>query len=338
MNAIILVGGYGTRLRPFTLHEPKPVLPFANQPFIESLFFRLANCGIKKVVLSAFHETAKLKKRIGAARHFGLKISVVKEKQPLGTGGAIRWAWPDESRPCLVMNGDILSDLDISPFIRDHQRSLAEASLWTIPVKDPSAFGVIESDRKGRISRFVEKPKPGQSRSHNINAGMYLMEPSVLQWIKKGEVISIERQVFPKMLNEGALMRAWSSSSRVYWKDLGTPQNYLGSHQDFLQGIIKIKRGSKSLWAAPKKKNLLGSRVRLAAGVKLETTCLGDGCRVEKGAFISSSVLMARCTVGPGAVVEGAILGAGVQIGAGAVVRPGSLIAANTKISAYSVI
>lgn len=250
MDAIILAGGKGTRLRPLTDKIPKPVLPVGGRPFIESQFARLARCGVKRVIVSAQYRTAELKKQLKTCRPFGMKVEVRKEPRPMGTGGAIRFAWPKGSPFCLVLNGDVLSNFDIRPMVSHHCKSGAVVSLWVVPVKDPSAFGVIESQRgTGRISRFVEKPRPGQSSSRWINAGLYAMSKEVLDFIPRGKKCSVEREVFPALLEAGTRMSAFKAKQKVYWRDIGTLENYEAANRDVSSGrlIVTIPGGAR-LW------------------------------------------------------------------------------------------
>ncbi|HXC65439.1 MAG TPA: nucleotidyltransferase family protein, partial [bacterium] len=210
-QAVILAGGFGTRLRPLTTKTPKPLLGLGGRPFLETLFLRLSQAGVRHAVLSAHHQSQVLRAALPKLRRFGLKVTLIRESKPLGTGGAIRFAWPDPAQPCLVLNGDILTDLDLGPLAKAHLASGADATLWSLVVEDTSAFGVIERDRKGRVTRFVEKPKPGQSRSRDVNAGLYALSASVRAAIPAGRAVSVEREVFPGLLASGAELRLYHS-------------------------------------------------------------------------------------------------------------------------------
>jgi mannose-1-phosphate guanylyltransferase len=330
-DAIILAGGFGTRLRPLTARTPKPLLPLGNRPFLETLFQRLAAAGIKRAALSAHHQAAVLKAALPKLKRFGLAVTLVRESKPLGTGGAIRYAWPDPLAPCLALNGDILSDLDIGALIKAHAASGADATLWSIPVEDTAAFGVIETDARGRVTRFVEKPRPGESPSRDINAGLYALQPGVRAAIAPGRAVSVEREVFPGLLAQGASLRLYRAPRRPYWSDIGTPAAYLQAHRDLLRGALK---GARSLWPAPDRQgSLRGAACRVAAGAVVRASVLGPGCRVAAGAVVEDSVLGAGCAVGGGAVLRGLLLAPGCRIGArcrppaGAVLGPGTTLA-----------
>lgn len=308
-NAVILAGGFGTRLQPLTFDIPKPLLPVGNRPFLETQFFRLKQAGVKRVVLSVFHQAPQMRAALKTMNRFGLKVSVALEPKPLGTGGAIAFAWPDRSKPCLVLNGDVLSDFAISPLVRRHEQSGAKATLWVIEVQDTSAFGVIESSGGGRIKRFIEKPKKGQTRSHSINAGLYALSPEVLGLIPRGKMVSIEREIFPRLLSEKMSAFAFKAARRPYWNDIGNPAAYLRANLDLLDGRMK-----------------LGA---LFKGLKGDSV-IGKGCTIGKGAEISRSVLLPGCRVGEGARIEGAVLGRHCEIGKGASIRPGAVLGAST--------
>ena len=311
-NAIILAGGFGTRLRPLTLDTPKPLLAVGNRPFLETQFYRLKKAGVKRVTLSVFHQAAQMKAALRKLDSFGLKVTLAKEPRPLGTAGAIAWAWPDKNKPCLVLNGDVLSDFEIGQLSQSHLKSGAKATLWVIDVAETSAFGVIESDRLGVIRRFVEKPRPGETESKAINAGLYALSSEVLRLIPQGRAVSIERETFPSLLQNGMPAYAFSAPQRPYWNDIGTPAAYLRANLDLLQGRLKIG----SLF-----KGLKGASV------------IGPGCKVAADAQVTGSLLLEGCKVGSGARIEGAILGKRCIIGAGVSLREGAVLGAGTHIS-----
>jgi mannose-1-phosphate guanylyltransferase len=311
-DAIILAGGFGTRLRPLTLDTPKPLLPVGNRPFLETQFCRLKEAKVKRVVLSIFHQAAAMRRAVKKLNKFGLKVTVVEEPQPLGTGGAIAYSWPNRKLPCLVLNGDILSDFEIFPMAQQHVKSGAGATLWVIDVKETSAFGVIETGLGGRIRRFVEKPRPGETESKSINAGLYALSPEVLRMIPSGRSVSIERETFPELLKQGIGTQVYASKKRPYWNDIGTPPAYLRANLDVLDGHLKIG----SLW-----KGLKGSSV------------IAKDCVIAADASIERSVLLEGCSVGAGAKIEGAILGKHCVLEAGTRVREGAVFGRGTRLT-----
>ena len=333
-QAVILAGGFGTRLRPLTARCPKPLLELGGRPFLETLFLRLAAAGVGHAVLSVHHQASVLAAALPKLRRFGLRVTLTREAKPLGTGGAIRHAWPDPSKPCLVLNGDILTDMDLAPMVRAHAASGAAATLWSIRVEDTSAFGVIERDARGRVTRFVEKPKPGQSRSHDINAGLYALAPSVRSAIPAGRAVSVEREVFPGLLAAGAELRLYRSPRAVLWSDIGTPAAYLQAHQDLLAGRLWGGRGpAQALWGRPDRwGSLRGAGSKVAAGAAVENSVLGRGCAVGAGALVQGSALAQGCVVGEGAQLRGVVLAAGVTVGARCVLSPGVVLGPGARL------
>lgn len=334
-DAIILAGGFGTRLRPLTARTPKPLLPLGGRPFLETLFARLAVGGVKRVVLSVHHQAPLLAKAVPKLRRWGLKVELRREPRPLGTGGAIRYAWPDPKHPCLVLNGDVLSDLSIRELALAHQRRGAAATLWTIPVEETSAFGVLECGPGGKVKRFVEKPRPGESPSRLINAGLYALEPAVLAMIPAGQPVSVEREIFPALVAKGLEVWVFQSKQPVYWSDIGTPAAFLQAHLDLLNHRLWHGRGlAVKLWGkVDRRGNLLAPGVRLAQGALVSQSVLGAGCIVEAGARVEASVLMEGCNVGAQARLQGALLGPGVSVGARCELRPGAVLGQGTRLS-----
>jgi mannose-1-phosphate guanylyltransferase len=332
-DAVILAGGFGTRLLPLTERTPKPLLTIGNRPFLETLFARLAQAGVKRVVLSVHHKAAVLRRALPGLRHFSMKLVLRWEPAPLGTGGAIRYAWPDPAKACLVLNGDVLSDFDIRRLQASHAWGKSLATLWAIRVKDTSAFGVMECDPRGRVQRFVEKPMPGQSDSRLANAGLYALEPAVLGFIEPGSS-SVERDVFPRLLDQGLDLRVCAAPAGTYWNDIGTPASYLRAQQDLLRRRLWKGRGlALSLWGKPDRRgNLLAASVRIAPGAGVEFSVLGADCRVAEGARLKGCVLHPGCRIGAGASLEGAVLGGKVRVDPGCVVPPGTVLGSGTHV------
>ena len=303
MQAILLVGGFGTRLRPLTLTTPKQMLPVLDRPMIEHVVSGLRRHGVARVVLALGYHDDAFRAAYPDGRCAGAELCCVVEPEPLDTAGAIRFAYEASDMGAspgtfLVANGDVITDLDAGEMLRLHRSAGAEATIHLIEVEDPSRYGVVVTDAGGRVTDFVEKPPP-PAPSRWINAGTYLMEPSVIGRIERGRRVSVEREVFPAMADAGTL---WALRRNTYWVDAGTPQTYLRAQLDLLDG----RRGP-----AP-------------AGVSPEAV-------VDPGAVIERSVVMAGAVVDPGAVIERAVVMAGAVVGAGSVVRrsavhPGAVI------------
>ena len=313
-------------------------MPVANEPFLATLLSRLAKAGVRRVTLSACFEAKALRQSLAGFRRFGMALRVIDERQPLGTGGAIRFAWWDPSAPTLALNGDALSDWDFRLLLAEHRRQRAMATLWVRPVEDVSRFGVVEHDAQGRVQRFVEKPKPGEAKGRDINAGAYVLEPAVRALIPPGRSVSIERETFPACLTQGLKTVACGCPASTYWRDIGNPTEYLAANMDALdQALPGLMRGRAAAWQKPGRgKALLAPGCRIAKDALVARAALAKGCSVASGASVKDSVLWAGCKIGEGAVVEGALLGRRVLVGAFATVRPGAVLGDGAKVPAYS--
>jgi NDP-sugar pyrophosphorylase family protein len=338
MDAIILAGGQGLRLRPLTLKTPKPLVPVANEPFLATLLARLAAAGVRRVTLSACYQARALRRSLAGFQRFGMALRVIDERRPLGTGGAIRFAWWDPAAPTLALNGDALSDWDFRLLLAEHRRQRAQATLWVRPVEDVSRFGVVEHNAQGRVLRFVEKPKPGEARGRDINAGAYVLEPAVRALIPAGRAVSIERETFPACLAQGLKTVACGCPASTYWRDIGNPAEYLAANMDALdQALPGLARGKSKAWSKPGRgQALLAPGCQVAAGAQVRHSVLAPGCQVAAGARVQDSVLWQGCQIGEGAVVEGAVLGRGVTVGAFATLKPGVVLGDGARLPAYS--
>jgi mannose-1-phosphate guanylyltransferase len=315
LEAILLVGGQGTRLRPLTIGTPKPLLPTAGVPFLAHQFAKAAAAGITHVVLATAYRASMFTECFGDGAAFGLEISYVHEAEPLGTGGAIRNAasglrsGPDS--PVVVLNGDVLSGHDISAQIDLHRKADAAVTLHLVEVPDPSRFGCVPIDGDGRVTAFLEKtPNPVTNR---INAGCYVFRRSVIDEIPPGQVISVERSTFPDLISAGAPVVGYPDSS--YWLDVGTPEA-------FVQGSCDLVRGRLASAAVPGPPGELltldGASVDPAAQVR-GGTAVGAGARVGADAYVTGSVLFDAASIGAGARVSGSVIGRGTVVGEGVV-------------------
>jgi len=310
MQAIVLVGGEGTRLRPLTESVPKPALPLVDRPFLAYMVEWLAGHGVTEVVLACGFMPDALRGVLGEDEWAGVRIRYVVEPEPRGTAGAIRFAADqlgDELEPrFLALNGDVLTDLDLSALLTAHAQRGARATLGLHPVEDSSAYGLVSTDEGGTVLEFLEKtgePVPGE-----INAGMYVLDRSVLELIPAGEEISIEHDVFPRLVGDGLFGLRLDG----YWMDIGTPERYLQASWDILEGRVetRVTPTAPGLW--------VGTGARVAEGATVgPRAVVGPGCQVGAGAEVRDSVLLESCTVGGGARVRGSILSAGVEVGAG---------------------
>jgi mannose-1-phosphate guanylyltransferase len=312
VKALILTGGFGTRLRPLTHTRPKHLLPIANRPHVEHVFDLLVRQGISDVVLLTSYLAQAFAPAIERGGQMGLRVEVTHEKEPLGTAGAIKNAQSLVSEEALlVFNGDILTDIDLSKVVEWHRSRAAEASILLTPVEDPSAFGVVPTEPDGRVLGFIEKPPVGTAPTNLINAGVYVFEPSILDRIPAGEVWSAEHQLFPQLVEEGAALYALGGDA--YWMDIGTPRKFLEANLDALAGRFVTDAVAEPGAGAV----VAGEGVEIHPDAVVTDACLGAGARIAE-ATIERSVLLPGATVGEGALVRGAVLGEGVVVEAGA--------------------
>ena len=233
MQALILAGGKGTRLRPLTVYTPKPIVPICNRPFLLYQIDTLRRAGIKDITLSLSYQPHKIEQLLGDGSDYGVNLKYTVEPQPMGTAGAYKYAEELIREPTVVFNGDILTDLDLKAVIREHNARKATATIVLTPVDNPSAYGLVETEPDGRVHRFLEKPKPDEITVNTINAGTYILEPRVLDYIPAGENHSFEYGLFPTLLEKGEPFFA-HIPQRTYWIDIGTPERYLQAHMDLL--------------------------------------------------------------------------------------------------------
>ena len=350
MKAVVLVGGEGTRLRPLTLTAPKQMLPIVGVPMIERVLGHLATHGVDEAVLSLGYLPDAFMETYPEGTAAGVRLTYAVEPQPLDTAGAVRFAaaFGEVDETFVVVNGDVLTDLDLSALVEFHRARGAEGTIALHPVADPSAFGVVPTDEEGRVTAFVEKPPRDEAPTNEINAGTYVLEPSVLARIPESGRVSIERETFPAMVRDG---RLFALSDEGYWLDTGTPAAFLEANFDYVSG----RRGTpvapglvaqgelllegKSELAG----DLVGRSVVFAdcvveAGARVERCVLGRGVTVSPGAVVSDSVLMDGCHVAADAKVAGSIMGPRSIVGQRADVRPVSVLGADAVVSSGTVV
>ena len=319
MKALILAGGLGTRLRPLTFTRPKHMLPIANVPHIEHVFDLLRRHGIDEVVLLTSYLADAFSEVIDRAAGRGMSVVTTFEEEPLGTAGALKNAQGFVGDDTFVaFNGDILTDLDLTAVLGWHREKGAEATIVLHAVDDPSAFGVVPTDADGRVLGFIEKPPPGEATTNLINAGVYVLEPSVLERIPAGRVWSAERQLFPQLVDDGAALFALGTDA--YWTDIGTPDKYRQANLDALVGrypVPGIRIG--------RDQTIVAADAQVDGGARVHASCLGPGCVVGSGALIEESVLLAGARVEPRASVIRSVLGAGSVVARHAVVEDAAI-------------
>lgn len=342
----MLVGGVGTRLRPLTLTAPKQVLPIVEIPMIERVLAYLEGHGVDQVVLSLGYLHDAFEALFPQGRAGGVALTYAVEPEPLDTAGAVgfaaRAAGIDER--FLVVNGDILTDLDVTAMVAFHEERGALATISLAQVPDPSAFGLVPIDERGRVAAFVEKPAAGMAGPSLINAGTYVLEPAVLELIPQGRRVSIEREVFPALAESGSL---YGFESAEYWTDTGTPAQYLQAQLDLVSGrrpgpplagasaadgVWRV--GSAQVGGAVRGPALIGEGARIDAGALVEGSVIGAGSRIHRRARVRGSVLLPGAVVAEGAVVERSILGRGARAGAGAHVSGVSVVGDGYEVAA----
>ena len=352
----MLVGGFGTRLRPLTLTVPKNLVPVAGVPLIERVIARLAAHGVDRVVLSLGYRPDSFFAAFPDDTVAGVPLIYVVEPEPLDTGGAIRFAARQAGLrdTFLVANGDVLTDLDVTELIDVHRRTGAEATIALTPVEDPSRFGVVTTGDDGRVTAFIEKPEPGTASTNLINAGTYVFEPSVLSRVPADQKVSLEREVFPALVADGTL---FALASERYWLDVGLPDSYVQASTDLLDGTRGAgpptpgaDRRAEGGWTLGEPvvdpgadiddQSLLCDGCHVGPAVEARRSVIGPASRVAGGVRLEDAVLLAGAIIGEGALVERSIIGPGAVVGAGAkvtglsVLGEGAVVAPGTSVDA----
>ncbi|MFI1017641.1 sugar phosphate nucleotidyltransferase [Streptomyces sp. NPDC020965] len=352
-EAILLVGGKGTRLRPLTVNTPKPMIPAAGVPFLTHQLARARAAGVEHIVLATSYLAEVFEPYFGDGSAMGLSLEYVTEQEPLGTGGAIRnvaerlTSGPDE--PVLIFNGDILTGLDIGALVTTHRTSGADVSLHLTRVPDPRAFGLVPTDADGRVTAFLEKPQtPEEIVTDQINAGAYVFRRSVIDTIPTGRPVSVERETFPDLLSSGAHLQGMVDST--YWLDLGTPQAFVRGSADLVLGrapspAVPGRRGDRlvleSASVAPDAKLTGGTVVcegaTVGAGARIDAGVVLRDAVVEEGAVITSSLIGAGARVGARTRLSHVVIGDGAVVGADNELREGARVWCDARLPAGSV-
>ncbi|MFC1869763.1 sugar phosphate nucleotidyltransferase [Chloroflexota bacterium] len=308
MKAVILVGGEGTRLRPLTCNIPKAMVPILNRPFLEHLLRYLEKHGVRDVILAMGYNPDPIRSHLGDGAQFGVRLTYLVEESPLGTAGAVKNAEPLLDGPCVVFNGDILTEIDLTAMIKRHQAIKPRASIALTPVDNPTIYGVVETDARGMVQRFVEKPGWDEVTSNMINAGIYILEPEVLAHIPASTPFMFEHHVFPPLLKAGEPILSYPSDA--YWIDIGTPEKYMQVHHDLL-----LRSGNTGIQTEGE------SHIHPAARIE-GPVLYGEECVIAEDAEIRGPVVLGpRCQIAKGAVIAGAILWESSQVKEGAMLR-----------------
>lgn len=327
MKAIVLAGGFGTRLRPLSCSRPKMLFPVANKPLIDYTLQNLSDGGVDTVILSVYYMAESLVRYLGPTKS-GLGILYSREQRPLGTGGPIKHAEDllnDEY--FLTLNGDVLADIDYRRLVNFHKEKGGAATIALVQVPDPSRYGAVELDWEGRITRFVEKPEPGRAPSNLINAGIYILEPEVLDYIPSGRKVSIETEVFPKLAAERKL---YGFECHGFWIDIGIPEEYLQANAMLLKkndNIVHGKNTEISSSSEIKEPCIFGEEVKIGEDSIIGTNVsLNDYVHVGKGCKIENSIILNGAVVEDYSSIKNAIIGENALIERWVKIESGSLI------------
>jgi NDP-sugar pyrophosphorylase family protein len=348
MKAILLAGGKGTRLRPLTIHTPKPIVPIFDRPFLRYQLDLLREVPeIDEVILSLNYQPRRVEELFGDGAGLGLTVKYVVEPAPLGTAGAIRYAGESLRESVVVFNGDILTEIDLGAVIALHRARRAKATIVLTPVDNPAAYGLVETDASGNVTRFIEKPGPGQMSCNTINAGIYVLEPETFDRIPKDTAWSIERSFFPSLIERGETFVAYVDNG--YWIDIGTPEKYMQVHRDIMDGRFRRppSGGTGPLWIAERARvdedAVVAGPVFIDEGAVVKPgarigpySVIGRQCHIEEHAVVEGSIVWPNTRIGQEAVVRQSILGRQCHVGRNATVDHGVVLGDKSVVTDYS--
>lgn len=350
MKAILLAGGKGTRLRPLTIHTPKPVVPIFDRAFLHyqiELLKRVPE--IDEVILSLNYQPRRIEEIFGDGAGTGVRFRYVVEPAPLGTGGAIRYAAQGITDTLVVFNGDVMSGVDVNAVVQFHRDHHAKATIVLTPVENPSAYGLVETEPDGRVRRFLEKPSPDEITCDTINAGIYVLEPDTFDRIPKDVSYSIERAYFPSLIERREAIVAFTD--RSYWIDIGTPEKYIQVHRDMFDGRFAGGIFAEADRTAP----IVSPEARVEEGVAFEGPSFLDAgvhvkagarvgpyavlCRgvvVEEDADVRNTIIWPNTRIGQHARIDGPIIGRNCHIGRSAVVTGPAVLGDKTVLTDFT--
>jgi mannose-1-phosphate guanylyltransferase len=347
MQAVILVGGEGTRLRPLTSTVPKPVVPLVDRPFISFMLEWLCQHGIDDVVMSCGFLATSVRNVLGDGSRYGIRLRFVEEPDPRGTAGALKFASSMLDERFLMLNGDVLTDIDLTEQIAQHERTGARATLALVPVEDPSAYGLVHLHDDRAVKDFVEKPSPDAIDTNLISAGAYVLERDILDLVEPGRNVSIEREVWPRLIGAGL----YGYPSESYWLDIGTPARYLQGTFDILEGNVRTAVGERLgdgyLSVSPDAEvagraippAVIEAGACVAAGAHVGSlVVLGAGAKVGAGTTVERSVILAGSQIGESCVLRDCIVAAGCRIGDGTHIQEGAVLGEGVTVGSDNVI
>ncbi len=350
MKAILLAGGKGTRLRPLTIHTPKPIVPIFNRPFLHYQIDLLKQVPeIDEVILSLNYQPRRIEEIFGDGSELDIKIRYVVEPAPLGTAGAVKYAGDSLTESVVVFNGDVLTQIDLAAVIRLHRERKARATIVLTPVENPTAYGLVETDAGGNVRRFVEKPSADEITTHNINAGIYVLEPDTFDRIPSDVAWSIERSYFPSLIERHETFVAYIYNG--YWIDIGTPEKYAQVHRDIMDGRYL----TAPFLDLPAPRTSVAPDARIEEGATVEGPCfidegvlikagarvgpysvIGKQTQVDEDAVIEGAIVWPNCRVSREATVRNAILGRNCHLGRCVSVDGGAVLGDKTTLTDYT--
>ena len=350
MKAILLAGGKGTRLRPLTIHTPKPIVPIFNRPFLHYQIDLLKQVPeIDEVILSLNYQPRRIEEIFGDGSDLGIKIRYVVEPAPLGTAGAIKYAGDQLTESVVVFNGDVLTQIDLGAVLRLHRERNARATIVLTPVDNPTAYGLVETDADGNIRRFLEKPKAEEITTNNINAGIYVLEPDTFDRIPNNVSWSIERSYFPSLVERGETFVGYIYDG--YWIDIGTPEKYMQVHRDIMDGRYQ----APPFDGLPAPRSWVADDARVEEGATVDGPCfidegvlvkagarigpysvIGRQCHIEEEARVDGAIVWPNGRIGREASVSHAIVGRNCHIGRSAAVNSGTVLGDKSSLTDYT--
>lgn len=344
MQALILAGGHGTRLRPLTLNTPKPIVPIGNEPFLLRQIQTLKDAGVTEIILSLNYQPSAIESILGDGSAIGVRFKYLIEPEPMGTAGAYKFAGSLLKTTTLVLNGDILTDININSVIEHHKKYNAVATIVLTAVENPSAYGLVQVDEEYKVLRFLEKPELeviNRLNINTINAGIYILEPNVLDYIPPKQNYSFEYQLFPHLLRERENFRAFVATDD-YWLDIGTPERYIKANYDLINGKIKnfqVNRNNdfQVLNSAELDDNsCIAEGCIIKSRAKIINSVLGKDVIIEEDTIIKNSVIWHGTKIASSASILDSVVGRNCRIGKNASIRKGAIIGDNTILTDFT--
>jgi mannose-1-phosphate guanylyltransferase len=350
MKAILLAGGKGTRLRPLTIHTPKPIVPIFNRAFLHYQIDLLKQVPeIDEIILSLNYQPRRIEEIFGDGSALDIRIRYVVEPSPLGTAGAVKYAGEHLTGSVIVFNGDVLTQIDLAAVIRLHRERRARATIVLTPVENPTAYGLVETDAAGNVRRFLEKPRPEEVTTNHINAGIYVLESDTFDRIPNAVAWSIERSYFPSLVEQGDAFVAYIYDG--YWIDIGTPEKYAQVHRDIMDGRF----AAPPFVAMPPPRASVSPNARIEDGATIDGPCfidegvvvragarvgpysvIGRQTQIDERASVEGAIIWPNCRVSEEAVVRNAILGRHCHVGRSVTLDRGAVLGDKTTLTDYT--